>query len=149
MWRGCPVTSWLTSSPPPLRRAKQRQLLPSRLPSVPSFAARLRLRLPSHILILFPSVTSEEDPRRCTVGTATALKSIVGPMCAGHRGFISTTAGRKSRVPFTSYTLPVPTLASLAFPGSQILQCIVCLLITRQGEAACKLLVIWLYFKTT
>ena len=57
---GCHVTSWLISSPPPLRRAKQRQLLPSRLPSVPSFAARLRLRLPSHILILFPSVTSEE-----------------------------------------------------------------------------------------
>ena len=114
----CHVTSGLITSQPPLRRAKARSSSgrfppspPSRPPSVPSFAARLRLRLPLHILIhhcepTAASVTSQENLPSFTAGTDTALKSIVGPMCAGHRrdfghslGFVSTTAGRRKSRP--------------------------------------------------
>ena len=89
------------------------------------------------------SVTSWTAPPSLTAGTATALKSIVGPMCAGHTGFVSTSAGRKSR-PFTSYTgyanPGVSGISSLlystGFTARQILS-------GWALAAACQVLVIW------
>ena len=122
--------------------------LSSRPPSVPSFAAP-RLRMLPHLVIAQlhhqqpAHLRQVGRPLSLTAGTATALKSIVGPMCAGHTGFVSTSAGRKSR-PFTSYTgyanPGVSGISSLlystGFTARQILS-------GWAQAAACQVLVIW------
>ena len=138
------MTSWLISSLPPLRRAKQRQLLPSRLPSVPSFAARLRL--PSHILILLCCICDKlGGPAEVHSGLGHGAQIHRWPNVCRSQGLHKHHCWEKVASP-SLHTLTMPTLASLAFPGSKILQCIVCVLITRQRlsggscmHAACNL----------